>query len=211
MSTVLFLNMLIAMLTRTFDMNVERSAQNYQFLFASNVVSAVDLPLVPPPLSFLGLPYRLLAALVRSVSALVYWIAWRVAGYERMGADAEENGGSKKQKKAADLEPLTDKTPSERAQEVLKFLRNPNLEQVQEEHWRRQSLAATKAVEDRLTAKVEAENRELKAENREMRAEIREVKGMLVKLMKSQGLEVEPAAEAPAAAAAAGSMSSMEA
>ena len=30
MSTVLFLNMLIAMLTRTFDMNVERSAQNYQ-------------------------------------------------------------------------------------------------------------------------------------------------------------------------------------
>ena len=66
LSVVLLLNMLIAMMAKTFDRIAEDAATNYHFMFAQLVVSYRDGPCVPPPFSLLGVPYALVTSLKKA-------------------------------------------------------------------------------------------------------------------------------------------------
>jgi len=56
LTAVLLLNMLIAMMAKTFDNISEASATNYLFLFAQRTLALQNEPPTPPPLNALGLP-----------------------------------------------------------------------------------------------------------------------------------------------------------
>jgi len=62
LTAVLLLNMLIAMMAKTFDNIFEASATNYLYLFAQRTLalSKDDRPM-PPPLNIVGLPCRLVS------------------------------------------------------------------------------------------------------------------------------------------------------
>ena len=54
----MLVNMLIAMMAKTFDVVWESQAQSYQFVFARTVLSWADKPATPPPLLLLTVPYQ---------------------------------------------------------------------------------------------------------------------------------------------------------
>ena len=54
---LLLLNMLIAMMAKTFDNVGEASSMNFNFLFAQIVMSTHEQPLLPPPLYLLAIPW----------------------------------------------------------------------------------------------------------------------------------------------------------
>ena len=63
--TVLLVNVLIAMLTKSFDSVGARSRQLAHLTFARTVIQCERQPVAPPPLSALSLPYVLLSAAAR--------------------------------------------------------------------------------------------------------------------------------------------------
>jgi len=58
LAVVMLVNMLIAMMAKTFDVVWESQAQSYQFVFARTVLSWADKPATPPPLLLLTVPYQ---------------------------------------------------------------------------------------------------------------------------------------------------------
>ena len=54
---IMLLNMLIAMLAKTFDTVYEAQEINYQYLRAKMLIFWDDQPVVPPPLNLLGAPF----------------------------------------------------------------------------------------------------------------------------------------------------------
>ncbi|KAL1527432.1 hypothetical protein AB1Y20_016098 [Prymnesium parvum] len=90
-AVVVLLNMLIAMMAKSFEKVWEAQAQNYQYIFAMTVVEWEALPTAPPPLSLLNLPYKLLTLLARSCSSR------SEDGYDQMDKDLnlhESNDGA---------------------------------------------------------------------------------------------------------------------
>lgn len=71
LTVVLLLNLLIAMMAKTFDNVWEASEVNHQFLFARLVRSQQTRPPEPPPLTLLRGPVTLVALLLISLSALL--------------------------------------------------------------------------------------------------------------------------------------------
>ena len=57
------LNLLIAIMAKTFDNILESSTLNYQRQLAVVVLNSLELPAVPAPLSLLSIPYAILRAL----------------------------------------------------------------------------------------------------------------------------------------------------
>ena len=66
-TSLLLVNMLIAMMAKTFDNVWEAQEVNYMYLFACTVAEWQLQPLVPPPLNLLSLPYDAYMALRRRV------------------------------------------------------------------------------------------------------------------------------------------------
>ena len=58
LAVIMLVNMLIAMMAKTFDVVWESQALNYQFVFARTVLSWADKPATPPPLLLLTVPYQ---------------------------------------------------------------------------------------------------------------------------------------------------------
>ena len=67
LSTVLLLNMLIAMMAKTFDNVWEANVVNHQMLFAMNVHFQSHRPPEPPPFNILRLPWHAIQQLFRMV------------------------------------------------------------------------------------------------------------------------------------------------
>ena len=72
-SVVLLLNMLIAMMAKTFDKVWEAQAQNYQYIFSLTVVEWEEKPVAPTPLTLLEVPYRLLRYCFRPCCSKSAW------------------------------------------------------------------------------------------------------------------------------------------
>ena len=60
LTVILLINLLIALMAKTFDIVHDNLSLNFKFLFARVVASAAAQSVVPPPLNLLGLPCRLI-------------------------------------------------------------------------------------------------------------------------------------------------------
>eukprot|EP00966_Prymnesium_polylepis_P297211 6867224-Prymnesium_polylepis.1 len=61
LSVILLVNLLIALMSKTFDLVYENKDSNYMYLFARLVISCDDQPLLPPPLNMLQFVGHLVA------------------------------------------------------------------------------------------------------------------------------------------------------
>ena len=71
MTCVLLINLLIAIMSKTFDVVIENATLNFQHLLAGQVVHSSDEWPVPPPLSLLSLPYQIYTVLKSAYQAVV--------------------------------------------------------------------------------------------------------------------------------------------
>ena len=65
------MNMLIAMMARTFDNVFDAQELNYQFLLAQTVLTWRTQPTMPPPFNVLRIPYHILKAIAFVASKCV--------------------------------------------------------------------------------------------------------------------------------------------
>ena len=68
LANVIMLNLLIAILSKTFDVVSDNSAANYQLLFAQLTVGWQDAEIAPPPFNLLAIPHMLFTQVARSSS-----------------------------------------------------------------------------------------------------------------------------------------------
>jgi hypothetical protein len=90
MSVVLLINLLIAVMARTFDKIFESAILHYQQQLAVVVLDANEEWPVPPPLTILSLPYLAFSLLVRSAQRAVHMVL--VGG--RSGRGAHRRGSA---------------------------------------------------------------------------------------------------------------------
>jgi len=82
-TAILLLNMLIAMMAKTFDEVWDRSEINHQFLFARQYVAHVMRPPEPPPLNIVRSTFVLFNLLLEVLSAITPdWCVWIENVYE---------------------------------------------------------------------------------------------------------------------------------
>jgi len=124
---LLLLNMLIAMMAKTFDNVYEAAIPNFRYLFTQMVHSLKEQPPWPPPLYLLTLPY--------DCYQIVKWcqlVPARRADLYRKRKGVTENTADNEMTAKIELE----KSEDELARELTEYIQNNQDDVAQEERWR---------------------------------------------------------------------------
>jgi len=124
---LLLLNMLIAMMAKTFDNVYEAAIPNFRYLFTQMVHSLKEQPPWPPPLYLLTLPYE--------CYQIVKWcqlVPARRADLYRKRKGVTENTADNEMTAKIELE----KSEDELARELTEYIQNNQDDVAQEERWR---------------------------------------------------------------------------
>jgi len=113
---LLMLNMLIAMMAKTFDNVWEAAVPNFQYLFTQMVHSLIEQPPAPPPLYLLTLPYE-------CVQIVKWCCKWK---------GVTENTADNEMTVKIELE----KSEDELARELTEYILDNQDDVAQEERWR---------------------------------------------------------------------------
>jgi ankyrin repeat protein len=128
LTVVLLLNMLIAMMSKTFDNVVEALGPNYLFLFGQLCFSLLHEPPTPPPLNVLSWPYEAVMA--------VRWLLERIrkngTSYSQMKDKKAPKGPSKGAKTVEEAK----KERQALAAAIAEYIDNHQADVAQEERWR---------------------------------------------------------------------------
>jgi len=185
LTVVLLLNLLIALLSKTFDVVYENLTLNYQYLFARLVVTTEESLILPPPFNLVGMPCQLTLWLVRR--------CWRRCG-QRQGQhgfsllpETEADDGAPSSSDDLNLTQFrsqegkwTDRYPLHECKEdnprldafvteINTFLHEQQGAQVQEERWRAQFSRSVRTGFDAQDNKVNA----LRNDNEALRNDVR--------------------------------------
>jgi len=168
---LLMLNMLIAMMAKTFDNVWEAAVPNFRYLFTQMVHSLKEQPPAPPPLYLLTLPYECVQ--------IIKWCRDQQKGVSKDTADNEMT---------AKIE--LEKSEDELVRELTEYIQDNQDDVAQEERWRtilKKDMSAKFAKQQEQLMDVKKQQMDLVA--------------MLGTLLEHHGLQMPQAALAPSMAA----------
>jgi hypothetical protein len=175
-AALLLLNMLIAMMAKTFDIVYESSTMHYVFLLLQLILSASEQPTAPPPLYLLSLPYEGYRV---CRWALGYCTKAKQGGYEEL----------KEEKRRSEVKELTEETEGKVAAAIAEYVQMHQNDEAHEERWRtmmKKDMALFKLeVMKRMDNEFKEVKEELKKANEERneaKEELKEIKAMLCSL-----------------------------
>jgi hypothetical protein len=170
LTVVLLVNMLIAMMAKTFDNIAETKTQHYQLSLARTLLISAGRPIVPVPFTLLSLPYEACGAIRR---CKVLWRPLRdifVAVLRRCPSctNSDAYGTLTEKSEVLSTEKEEELGFKVDVAKVAELMRNHSDESVQGELWRKQFSrsvgqlkSAQRKMDDKIDTKIDQTNEKI--------------------------------------------------